>query len=121
MSVFVGLLIWSCVYCQLSFASRLCCSCLVSLFIKVGLAHIFVGFVFKALALFVSCESCLYPRLLTSFVDLLCCCVENTGPIIQIIMGNDRSLLLARVEICRGCVLSRRVPGFWLSSQHAAF
>ena len=80
-----------------------------------------VGFVFKTLALFVSCESCPYPRSLTSFVDLICCCVENAGPIIQIIMGNDRSLLLARAEICRVCVPSQRVPEFWLSSRHAAF
>ena len=121
MSIFVGLLVWLCVCCQLLFVSRLSCSYLVSLFIKVGLAHIFVDFVFKALVLFVSCESCLYPRLLASFVDLICCCVENTGPIIQIIMGNDRSLLLARAEICRVCVPSRRVPEFWLSSRHAAF
>ena len=53
MSIFVGLLVWLCVCCQLLFVSRLSCSYLVSLFIKVGLAHIL-------LVLFLKRWPCLY-------------------------------------------------------------
>jgi len=75
-----------------------------------------VGFVFKTLALFVSCESCPYPRLLTSFCwfDLLLCrkyWAYNTnhyGQRSQSFVGARRNLSRMRSKSTRARVLVKQ-------------